>query len=167
MSDSVPWTWIRKKQKASNAVQYSREGTPEKWLLFKKKLTRCMTRQNATGRATKYALARRLLAGRALANFNHATTVDSNKSLAKYTRCISAVTLGFFPQKSLQDQKRWMRRFLKKLRDMLVQDYIDHMININDYLKEFPPVIVGGNATKLPGNELLDLLEFRIPIKWQ
>ena len=50
---------------------------------------------------------------------------------------------------------------------MLVQDYISWVIKINNYLAEFPPTIVGRNATKLPDKELLDLLEFRIPIKWQ
>ena len=38
---------------------------------------------------------------------------------------------------------------------------------IKDYLEESPPVIADKNATKLPDNELLDLLEFGIPIKWQ
>ena len=105
-------------------MEYFRDQTPEEWLLFKKKLNWCMIGQNAIGRATKYALARRLLAGRALADFNHAATANGNKSLANYTRCIQAVTLGVFPQKALQDQKRWKRRFLKKPRDMLVQDCI-------------------------------------------
>ena len=41
------------------------------------------------------------------------------------------------------------------------------VIKINDYLAEFPPTIVGGDAIKLPDGELLDLLEFGIPIKWQ
>ena len=41
------------------------------------------------------------------------------------------------------------------------------MIEINNYLKEFPPVITGRNATKLQDNESLDMLEFGIPIKWQ
>ena len=86
-----------------------------------------------------------------------------NESLSNYTRCIQAVTLGLFLQKALQDQKRWMRRFLKKPRDMPVQDYIAQVIEINDYLAEFPPTIVDGNAIKLPDNELLDLLEFGIP----
>ena len=63
------------------------------------------TGQNMTGRATKYALARRLLAGPALADFNYAATTHSNQSLANYMRCISVVTLGDFPQKALQDQK--------------------------------------------------------------
>ena len=60
-----------------------------------------------------------------------------------------------------------MRRFLKKLRDMPVRDYITRVIEINDYLTESPPTIIGGDAIKLPDNELLDLLEFRIPIKCQ
>ena len=105
-------------------MAYFRDGTPEEWLLFMKKLTRCMTGQNATNGTTKYALARKLLSRRALADFIHASTANGNKSLANYTRCIQAVTLGVFLQKELQDQKRWMRRFLKKTRDMLVRDYI-------------------------------------------
>ena len=43
--------------------------------------------------------------------------------------------------------------------------YFAHVIEINDYLEEFLPVIVGRNSTKLPDNKLLDLLEFGIPIK--
>ena len=50
---------------------------------------------------------------------------------------------------------------------MLVRDYIARVIKINNYLKEFPSVIIGRNATKLLDDNLLDLLEFRIPIKWQ
>ena len=76
----------------------------------------------------------------------------------KYTRCIQAVTLGVFPQKALQDQKKWMRHFLNKPRDMPVQDYIAQVIKINNYLAEFPPTIVGRNAVKVPDDKLLDLL---------
>ena len=136
-------------------MAYFRTRTPKEWILFEKKLTWCMTRQKATGVATKYALARRLLAGRALTDFNHAATTYGKESLANYTMCIQVVTLGVFLQKSLQDQIRWMQRFLKKPRDMPVQDYITRVININDYLEEIPPTIVGRNATKLPDNELL------------
>ena len=119
-------------------MAYFRDGTPEEWLLFKKNLTWCITGQNVTSRPTKYALARRLLSGRALADFNHAATANGNESLANYKRCINAVTLGVFLQKALQDQKRWMRRFLKEPRDMPVRDYIARVIEINDYLAEFP-----------------------------
>ena len=49
----------------------------------------------------------------------------------------------------------------------MVQEYIAQVIEINYYLTEFPPTVVGGDSTKLPYNKLLDLLEFRIPISWQ
>ena len=79
-------------------MAYFRDRTPEEWFLFKKKLTRCMTGQNATDGATKYALARQLLAGRALADFNRTATINGNESLANYTRCIQVVTFGVFPR---------------------------------------------------------------------
>ena len=60
-----------------------------------------------------------------------------------------------------------MRRFLKKPQDMQVPVYIARVIEINNYLVEFPPTTVGRDATKLPEDKLLDLLEFGIPIKWQ
>ena len=87
-------------------MSYFRNGTPEEWLLFKKKLTCCLSGQNATGGPTKYALARRLLAGRALADFNHTATLHGAETLPNYKKCIAAVTLRVFPQKALQDQKR-------------------------------------------------------------
>ena len=42
-------------------MAYFRDGTPKEWLVFKKKLSRCMTGQNTISGSTKYALARRLL----------------------------------------------------------------------------------------------------------
>ena len=39
-------------------MAYFRARTPKEWILFKNKLTRCMTGQNTTGGETKYALAR-------------------------------------------------------------------------------------------------------------
>ena len=86
-------------------MAYFRDRTPEEWLLFKKKLTWCMTGQNTTGGATKYALARKLLAGRALAGFKHDSTTHNKKSLANYTRCIRAVTLGVSLRKPYKTRK--------------------------------------------------------------
>ena len=57
-----------------------------------------MVGQDVTGRATKYKLARWLLTGRALPGFNNTTTLNSNKSLANYAKCIKAVSLVVFPR---------------------------------------------------------------------
>ena len=108
-----------------------------------------MTGQNKTSGPIKYALARRLLAGRVLADFSHAESVHGSKTLVNYAKCIQAVTLWVFLQKSLQDQKRWMRRFLKKPWDMPVREYIARVIEIykkvNEELKKFKNMSVSGN----------------------
>ena len=94
-------------------MSYFRDGTPEEWLLFKKKLKRCIDGQNATTGQAKFALARRLLAGRALADFNHAASIHGGETAPNYKRCIEAVTLGVFPQKALQDRKDGCDAFLR------------------------------------------------------
>ena len=99
-------------------MSYFRDGTPKEWLLFKKKLKRCIEGQSATTGQAKYALARRLLAGQALADFNHAASIHGGETTANYKRYIEAVTLGVFLQKGLQDHKRWTRPFLKNPQDM-------------------------------------------------
>ena len=88
--------------------------------------------------------------------FNHSATSHSNKSIANYTRCISAVTLGFPPRNPSKTRKDGWDNFWRNQETLLVRDYIARGIKINDYLEEFPSVIVGRNATKLPGDKLLD-----------
>ena len=50
---------------------------------------------------------------------------------------------------------------------MPVHDYTASVTELTNYLKDFSPVTVDRNTTKLPDNKLLDLLDFRIPINWQ
>ena len=119
-------------------MAYFRDRTPKEWLFFKKWLTWCLIGKKVTSRAAKYALARQLLTGCALADFNSAATLHRNKSIANCTQRIQAVTLQVFPRKTLQDQKHWMRNFLKKPQGMPVQEYISHETEINYYLKDPP-----------------------------
>ena len=53
-------------------MEYFKEGTPEEWLIFQDKLGRCITGQNATSGAVKFALTRRLLDGQAKTAFENA-----------------------------------------------------------------------------------------------
>ena len=59
-----------------------------------------------------------------------------------------------------------MCRFLRNPADMIAKDYIAQVCRINSYLTAFPTE-PGREATKLPTDELLDLLEFGVPLKWQ
>ena len=69
--------------------------------------------------------------------------------------------------KALQHQKRYMRRFLRKPFDMKVQDFVSRMGELNEYLTSFPSATPGIAATKLPEDEVLDILEFSMPQSWQ
>ena len=70
-----------------------------------------------------------------------------------------------FPPKALLNQKQFMRCFLRKLVEMTAKDYIARVCKINSYLTAFPTE-PGREATKLPTDELLDLLEFGVPLRW-
>ena len=60
-----------------------------------------------------------------------------------------------------------MRRFLKKPADWDIKKYAARVVEINEYLPQFPPKIIGRNSEKLPDNKLLELLKFGIPLKWR
>ena len=60
------------------------DGTPEEWCLYKNQLTRCLDRQGATAGPAKFALASRLLMGRALADFNNAASLRTTETREHY-----------------------------------------------------------------------------------
>ena len=120
-------------------MDYFKDGTPEEWLLYKNQLTRCLDSQGATAGPSKFSLARRLLMGRALADFNNSASLRTTETREHYLQCIHAVTLGVFPQDALKEQKTWMRRFLKKPADWDIKKYVARVVEINEYLPQFPP----------------------------
>ena len=71
-----------------------------------------------------------------------------------------------FSPKALLNQKQFMRCFLRKPVEMTAKDYIAMVYKINSYLTAFLTK-PGREATKLPTDELLDLLEFGVPLRWQ
>ena len=117
--------------------------------------------------AAKFALARRLLDGavktafKNVAQWNGGSTTNTN-----FQECLKAVMADVFPPKALLNQKRFMRRFLRKPADMISKDYIIWVCKINSYLTALPTK-PGREATKIPTDEFLDVLEFGIPLKWQ
>ena len=105
--------------------------------------------------------------GRALAEFNSAVMVRITETREHYLQCLQAVTVSMFPQDALKEQKTWMRRFLKKPADWDIKKYVARVVEINDYLVQFPPKTAGADPEKLPEDELLELLEFGIPLRWR
>jgi hypothetical protein len=71
-----------------------------------------------------------------------------------------------FPICAYAIQKQAMRRFMRKPRDMKIREYVDRLQEINDYLVYFPTKDGEAEATKLPEEEIMDILLFGIPNSW-
>ena len=81
-----------------------------------------------------------------------------------FRECLKEVTADIFPPKALLSQKPFMHLFLRKPVDMLAKNYIARVCKIISYITDFPTK-PGREATKLPTDKLLDLLEFGVPLK--
>ena len=146
------------------AVVYFDAGTAEEWFLFQENLHKAFLGLNLTAANDKVNMTRRLLKGAALAAFNTHLPSDPVVTDAQFDACMQEVTKSVLPMKALQAQKRYMRRYIRKPRDMKIRKYVNRVIQLNMYLALFPPF---GTQQQLPEDELLDLLEWGIPASWQ
>ena len=142
-------------------------GTPEEWLKFVHNLRTVIQGQHVQDGPGRYRLARNLLKGDALSAFNTAATTAGNETQANFDTVLNSVTEHIFPARALRVQKRYMRRFLRKPKDMTTRQWISRVTELNNYLESFPPLRAGTAATKLPDDEILEILEFGIPFSWQ
>jgi hypothetical protein len=145
-------------------VPFFRNGSPEELLLFLKLVDRVLAGTNTTSGPNKYALIRRLLQGDALTAFNNAATAEGNETNANYEICCQKLIKHAFPKKALTDQKRYMRRFLRKPRDMKTRIFMGRLIELNDYLELFPDF---QDNQKLAQDEIMDIAEYGVPNTWQ
>ena len=146
------------------SIRYFCEGSPEEWLVFQKDLRRILQGQNVTTGPPSYAMARRVLEGDALAAFETAATQHGNETVANFNLCLKDLTSHIFPRRALQMQKRYMRRFMRKPKSMTIRAYVSRVNELNLYLPLFPPF---ANGQGMANDELLELLEFAVPNKWQ
>jgi hypothetical protein len=145
-------------------VPYFQTGTPEEWLLTKKAILKVIASQNITTGPGRFAMARRILDGDALAAFNETAEKQTLETTATFVICMDAVTKHIFPKHSLQEQRRYMRRYLCKPRELKNREFQARVSELNSYLKEFP----GADASSaLSHDNLIELLEFANPTSWQ
>ena len=145
-------------------IPYFRNERPEVYLKWRNNLKKVIKGQAATDGPTKYLLTRQLLEGDALTVFNLRATARGNETNEHYKFVMADLTQHVFPLKALQTQKRYMRRFLRKPKDTKVRDFVSRVSELNQLLIQFPGA---DENSKLPDDELLDLLEFGVPSSWQ
>jgi len=105
-------------------IPYFKTGTAEEFLRWRRNVDRALTGQNVSNGPGQYNLTRKLLDGDALMVFNLKAMETDNETVANYKTVMAAVTAHIFPIKALQTQKRYMRRFLRKPRDMKAREFV-------------------------------------------
>ena len=140
-------------------------GTPEELLDFVENVSKVIVGQNATTGPPKYALMRRMLKGDAKAAFNAGATAAGAETNVNFNTSVNALIRHVFPSRSLALQKRVMRRYMRKPKEMTMRTFMARIVEINNKLSKFPPF--GGDAQKMDDSELLDIGEFATPNTWQ
>eukprot|EP00957_Ditylum_brightwellii_P197088 15014938-Ditylum_brightwellii.AAC.1 len=79
--------------------------------------------------------------------------------------CLNAVTVKVFTNKAYKLQKWYIQHMMHKPRHMSVHKWIARVVNLNNYLTDFLTPM-GVKARKLEQEELLGVLENRIPTSW-
>lgn len=145
-------------------VNYFEKGTCEDFLKFKIDFVKVVTGQKLTTGVQLFALARRLLTGAALAQFNVGTT-ELGDTTDDFNKAWQALTAAIFPQRAVDIQKRYMRKELRKPKHYTIRGFLARFNELNSYLTDFPPLF---NATQmLQYDDIIDILECAIPVEWQ
>ena len=99
------------------------EGTPVEWIATLAALDEIWTQNAVTGAADRAATVRLILWNNALTQFDGSlaepnTNGNVTLNLEAVKRALGAVTTGVFPHRALEHQKLWMRRGMRKPRDL-------------------------------------------------
>ena len=121
--------------------------------------------QNLTTGPQKVAFMRTVLKGDALSNFTQYFLTAGNEENDTFDLAIRSLITHIFPLRALRIQKRYMRRYMRKPREMKMRTYRNRVIELNNYLVMFPSNF--NDAQKIDEEEIVDILEFGTPNKWQ
>ena len=78
---------------------------------------------------------------------------------------VTGVIIGALPSKALARAKRQLRRFTRKPQDMEVRTYVQHLKRSN--AMEIPHLPPFGNDQHLTEDELIDILMYGTPNRWE
>ena len=145
-------------------IRYFRNGTPKQYIDFRADVSKVVVGQAITTGPAQYAMLRTLLRGDALRVFDNRATHHGNETVANMRLVLNDLGEHVFPVRSLVKQKRHMRRFIRKPADMPAREFLACLIEMNEDLNAFPPYAANQN---LSDDEMLEIAEFALPVKWQ
>ena len=93
-----------------------------------------------------------------------AEDVERGRTDADFKKCIDAVTKHVFPRNALAIQKRWMRRWMRKPRELNVRQYVARITEIVSKFCLYP-----GYKTEMAmtDDEVADIVANSVPNLWE
>jgi hypothetical protein len=77
---------------------------------------------------------------------------------------LNAVAQMVFPFRALENQKQWMRRRMRKPKELSIRKFLAAVGRLNNSLPVFPS---GKESEKFTPGEILEILEWSIPESWR
>jgi hypothetical protein len=152
------------------------EGTVSEWISFRKAIAELWKQNGLTNAQNKIANICTILRGDSLTGFEEriqelTTSVDdtgetvtmevTNKTVED---CLNAVAHVVFPFRALENQKQWMRRCMRKPKELSIRKYVAAVGRLNNSLPVFP---IGKESDKFTPGEVLEIWEWSIPENWR
>ena len=114
-----------------------------------------------------YNVLSRHLKGSILSKYNTVAAAHGSQTVYHIKLVTADLTAHVFPSKAYVIQKRYMKKFIKKPRNMKIRTLVSRIQELNDYLPSFPPSVAGTDPTKLPDDEVKEIIYNALPSSWQ
>ena len=140
-------------------------GTAEQFILWKRDLDKLLMGQNVTRPVDKFAMARRVLEGDALATFNeNAMGIETQES---FKESMEALASHIFPKFALSNQRAWLRCSdnVSKKPNMSTRRWAARLNEINQMLIELPTKF--NSSQRLSEDDFIEIIEYGIPQSWR
>jgi hypothetical protein len=153
-------------------VQRFDEGTVQQWIVLRGKLEEIWTQNAVTSATDQLATVRSVLRGESLTCLNahieeNSTAMNDQNVLANVPLTVAGVLEGLhavaetvFPFRALSNQKLWMRRGMRKPKELSFRKTASAVGRLNNSLPLFPSA---SETDKFSDKEIVELLEWSIP----
>jgi len=111
---------------------------PEEYLIWRDLLKKALLGQNITDGPGMFKYTENVMTRDALAFFKRKTLKAPARTAVRYNIVMTELTAHVFPVHAYHEQKRYMRRFLRKPKEMTTREYFTRVQEINNHLTLFP-----------------------------
>jgi hypothetical protein len=157
-------------------VQRFNKGTVSEWIAVRKSIKELWDQNSITSQPDRIANICSILRGKSLTGFEEKIDKLTNIMLPDGTVTtvalsdviveagLNTVAETIFPHRALETQKLWMRRGMKKPKELSFRKTASAVGRLNNCLPLFPG---GSVADKFSTTEIVELLEWSIPKAWR